>query len=326
MSPGRTRRAGMTLAELLVSLTLTTVILVAVAAAMSAAQFNHAYNYDKAQLVTRVRGVLDRIVHDIQHAESTLVSGGGDAVNVLVVQPDGTRLWRQYRKEADSQEGGYAIKVYEDSAGIPFPPSPAPGGLSSEVLARGATTFNAHIALTSAKNRVESLYFHIKATCGPNTGNQYIMPMKEGVYVLKLSQAQFAALGGMPDGVSVIEPRPHYEPDATPNTYWLCLEDAQAPAVALPTGDWDFNDLMVKVTEREQDVQFEIHWGTAAYVRDIMAPDGTILYPCVGGTHTYTYTPPYGIDTDAVSIDVGLQKGDVKVSASASAMQRRRVF
>ncbi len=325
MAPRRRRACGFTLVEMIIGLSLTAVILAAVATAMHAARESHDYNAEKSDLVACARGVLDRIVDDVRHAESTAVSEAGDAVNVLVVKPGGDRIWRQYRRQWDSQARNYVLLVYEDATGIPFPPTQPEQGTPSETLARNVTNFNVVPHMTSPQSHVEQLYFHIVATCGENAGNEYIMPMKEGVYVLKLSETQFNEVGPV-DGVDILEPRPRYQADDTPNVYWLCMEDAQAPAVALSGADWDFEDLMVRVTEYSNEVEFEVHWGTGSYTRDIMAPDGSILYPCVGGTHTYTYTPPFGVDCDGVRVDLELENDGVAAGASTTATQRRHAF
>jgi len=318
------RVSGFTVAELLLALALTALLMTAVGFAMNSAGQSSKYNRTKAELVARARGVLDRMARDIRCAEATIVNEDGSAVNIMVVRQDddgGTiTTWRQYRRVGDQ------IIIYDDTHAIVLPPS-VPEGIEGEVLTSDVTTFNIHTLIASTRSITETLSCRITSTCGPNAGNELTVPMEEGPYVLKLSQTQYDNLrdiGQMHECVDV-DPRPSYEPDDDPDTYWLCLEDAQAPEVALPDGDWDFNDFMLKVTENGGQVEMEVHWGTAAYDRDVMGPDGELLYGDIGGTHTYTYVP-YSVDADTVRIDLGLERDNAETSGSITATQRKAVF
>jgi len=324
MHASQKRAAGFTVAELLLALALTALLMTAVAYAMHSAGQSNDYNRTKAELVARARGVLDRVARDIRCAEATIVVDDGSAVNCMVVRDDGQggtiTTWRQYRRVGDQ------ILVYEDTSAVPLPPDD-PEGLTGEVLTADVSTFHIETLIASTRSVVETLTCRITSTCGPNAGNQLDVPMEEGPYVLKLSQTQYDELrdkGQLHECVDV-DPRPSYEEDDDPDTYWLCLEDAKAPEVALYPGDWDFNDFMLKVTENAGQVEMEVHWGTAAYDRDVLGPDGELLYGDVGGTHTYTYVP-YCVDADTVRVDLGLERDEVETGGSITATQRKALY
>jgi len=300
-------------------------LLSAIAYGMYSAETSSDYNTRKAELVTRARGVLDRIASDVWRAEATLTSGDNSAVNIMFARrlPGGGEetVWRQYRKE---QVGGqWVIKVYEDDSPIAFPPATPSSSATSAVLAPNVKTFDVWSEVTSSRTITETLSCYITATIGPNAGNTFTIPMEEGPYVIKLSQTQYDERP--PRECVDYVPRPEYEPDDNPNVYWLCMEDAQAPPVALPNADWDHNDFMLKVTEGPNRVEMEVHWGTAAYDRDVLGPDGELLYGDLGGTHTYTYVP-YCADSDKVRIELELQDGNVETGATITATQRKSLF
>ncbi|HUS46182.1 MAG TPA: prepilin-type N-terminal cleavage/methylation domain-containing protein [Phycisphaerae bacterium] len=97
----RSCESGFTLAEMLISLALMALLVTAAAMGIHAAQVSHAYNTEKADLVARVRGVLDRIARDIRRADSFSVPDGDDKV-VTITMPDGST--RAY--EWDGEDGG----------------------------------------------------------------------------------------------------------------------------------------------------------------------------------------------------------------------------
>ncbi len=316
---------GFTIAELLIAMALMGLLLSAIAYGMYSAETTSDYNIRKAELVTRARGVLDRIAADTWRADATLVSEDRTAVNIMFARrlPGGGQetVWRQYRKE---QVGGEAvIKVYEDDSPIAFPPATPLSSATGAVLTPNVKTFDVWSEVTSPRTITETLSCQITATCGPNAGNTFTLPMEEGPYVMKLSQTQYDERP--PQECVDYVPRPEYEPDDNPNVYWLCMEDAQAPPVALPDADWDHNDFMLKVTEGPDQVEMEVHWGTAAYDRDVMGPDGALLYGDLGGTHTYTYVP-YCADSDKVRVELELQDGNVETGATITATQRKSLF
>ena len=82
---------------------------------------------------------------------------------------------------------------------------------------------------------------------------------------------------------------------------------------------------MLKVTEGANRVEIEVHWGTAAYDRDVMGPDGELLYGDLGGTHTYTYVP-YCANSDKVRIELELQNGNARAGTTITATQRKSLF
>ncbi len=326
MSRPMNRRA-FTLAELLVALALMALVIAASGAGIFSAEVSHRYSRAKVDLVNRMRGTLERMASDVYRAEGTLVSEDMTAMNVLVErQGGGQKVWRQYRYSATSETSG-CILMYESTSPIPFPPNVPDESVPCAVLTEDVKTFQVYSLVTSTRNISETLSCRITATCGPNAGNTFTVPMTPGPYVLKLSQTQvdyLHSIGQLEECVDV-DPKPEYVPDDNPNVYWLCLEDAQAPPVALPNADWDHNDFMLKVTEGPTSVQMEVHWGTAAYDRDVMGPDGELLYGDIGGSHTYTYVP-YCTDTDTVKIGLELENDTVTAGATISATQRKAYF
>ena len=132
-------------------------------------------------------------------------------------------------------------------------------------------------------------------------------------------------MGQLQEGVDV-DPRPSYEADDDPGTYWLCLEDCQAPNTYYePWADWDFEDVLVKVTESSGSVQMEVHAGNGGYQWDILGPDGDMLWENLGGNQTYSYVP-YCTDADTVSVELDLQRDEVRTGGQITATQRKAVF
>jgi prepilin-type processing-associated H-X9-DG protein len=86
-----------------------------------------------------------------------------------------------------------------------------------------------------------------------DTGGQvFYEPFTQGVFVLKMSGTQWndarskGYLTEPADNLRTLYPScSTYQPDSNPNLYWLCLEDHG--------GDWDFKDVMVKITITGQD-------------------------------------------------------------------------
>jgi len=64
------RWRGFTLAEMLISMALMAIIMVAAALAIQAAGSSHAYNAEKTELVARMRGVMDRVALDVRRSAS----------------------------------------------------------------------------------------------------------------------------------------------------------------------------------------------------------------------------------------------------------------
>ncbi len=323
-----TRRSpvnGLTLVEIIVGLSLTAVLMAAVVMAMHAASVSHFSTSCKSELVAQARGLLDRVTADIHHAEVTLVAETGDAVNIQVVKPGGNRVWRQYRRTWDEQEGGWVVKLYQSYEAIPLPPYTPAADVPSEVLARNCKVFNVQTLVTSTRSVAETLYCRV-TTCDPAPEGQYIIPFKKGPYVLKLSQTQFDEIG-LQEGVDQpIDPRVRYEEDENPNTYWLGIEDCQSPSTYYePWADWDFEDVLVKVTETPNSVDLEVYSGTGGYRWDILGPDGTVLWEDLSGANSYSYVP-YVVDADTVRIELELEDNGFTAGATTTATQRRHVF
>jgi hypothetical protein len=72
---------------MLIAMSLLAFIMVAAALAIEAAQASHLYNTEKAELVTRARGTLDRIAADVRRSTSILVI---DVHTLEVTLADGT--------------------------------------------------------------------------------------------------------------------------------------------------------------------------------------------------------------------------------------------
>jgi len=316
---------GFTIAELLIALALTAMLMTAVAFAMHGADQSSTYNRTKADLVARARGVLDRMARDIRGADATIVTADGSAVNIRIVraQPGGgtQTLWRQYRLV------GNEVLLYEDTCAITLPPSVPDASVPSETLTGDVALFQVQTLIASARSITETLSCRV-TTCSPAPAGSEVIPLDEGPYVLKLSQTQFDDLQGMGllhEGVDV-NPRPSYQADDEPGTYWLCLEDCQSPNTYYgPWADWDFEDVLVKVTETAGNVLMEVQAGHGGYQWDILGPDGELLWEDLGGSQSYTYVP-YCVDADTVRIQVELERGNVRSGGAITATQRKALF
>lgn len=95
-------RRGLTLAELLIALALMAMLLTAATMGIYAAQTAHAFNNEKAQLVARTQGIVDRIQRDVRRGVDVSVP---DARTVRVEMPGGET--RQY--QWDGTEGGGVV-------------------------------------------------------------------------------------------------------------------------------------------------------------------------------------------------------------------------
>jgi prepilin-type N-terminal cleavage/methylation domain-containing protein len=99
------KRGGFTLAELLLSMSLMALLMLAAAFAIYAAETAHAFNSQKNELVTRARGVVDRVSLDVRRCTSYEVL---DASTVAIHLPSGLTHTYQY-----STAGGGTILYYE---------------------------------------------------------------------------------------------------------------------------------------------------------------------------------------------------------------------
>jgi prepilin-type N-terminal cleavage/methylation domain-containing protein len=114
---------GFTLVEMLLSMALLALIMVAAAVALQAAGTAHSYNSEKGELVARVRGVLDRLAFDVRRSVSATLKEDG---SLAVITVDGwihTYAW-------DGAQGGNVTYSETDPVtiniahpwGVPGPP------------------------------------------------------------------------------------------------------------------------------------------------------------------------------------------------------------
>lgn len=86
MSMNRRTSRGFTVVELLISMALIALMMLAATMAMQAAHDSHQYNSEKNDLVARTRGSLDRIARDVRLAAAFQVV---DPQTVSVTMPNG---------------------------------------------------------------------------------------------------------------------------------------------------------------------------------------------------------------------------------------------
>jgi prepilin-type processing-associated H-X9-DG protein len=119
-------------------------------------------------------------------------------------------------------------------------------------------------------------------------GKPWYTELKEGPYVLKLSQTQFNDLKGLGYIVERKTVPPNlrwpYAPDADPNLFWYCSEDWHEPNT-----DFDFEDILVKVVnDGRGTVTMEFFKGHGYQARLTDAEGNTLVDPVVTGS-TYSY-------------------------------------
>jgi len=144
-----TRRA-FTIAEMLIALALMAMLMVAAALAIQAAQTSHAYNREKTDLVSRTRGVLDRIARDVRRAQSVDVYVDKDGVDVHL--PDGTThtyVW-------DQSVGGDLSFVFTDDDGVPTAPSTLTGFVRSFIVEDEEPTYRFRLELEGERAEAEA--------------------------------------------------------------------------------------------------------------------------------------------------------------------------
>ena len=142
-------------------------------------------------------------------------------------------------------------------------------------------------------------------------GQTWYTPMTESEFVLKLSQTQYnaaTAAGYLSEAGDNM--RSHfdctYRADSNPNVYWLCLEDHG--------GDWDFKDVMVKVTQQaDGSVRLVFTAGTTGHTNSVVSrKDGSQLAAipsmCAGEERV---VPGQGRETS-----YGLNEGGAQPNAS----------
>lgn len=148
-STTRTSRRGFTLAEVLISLALMALLMVAAALAIQAAETSHAYNTEKCELVARTRGVLDRMTREIRRSQSFTVL---DVRTVAVILPSGfihTYYW-------DGVQGGNLLYTetnpntitYELPWGVPGTPVVLTSGVQAFTVSNAAPSCRASISLS----------------------------------------------------------------------------------------------------------------------------------------------------------------------------------
>ncbi|MGB2967989.1 MAG: prepilin-type N-terminal cleavage/methylation domain-containing protein [Phycisphaerae bacterium] len=135
-----------TLAEMLISLALMALLMTAAAVGIHAAQQAHAYNSEKADLVTRARGVLDRIARDVRRAQS--VAAPNDRTITITMLDNSTRTY-----------------AWSGAAGGPITLTVVDGSTTSAILTDGVQTFavndedeptySIHLVLAGAKATTE---------------------------------------------------------------------------------------------------------------------------------------------------------------------------
>jgi len=118
--PHRTR--AFTLAEVLISLALMALLMTAAALGIHAADRSHSYNSEKADLVAKARGILDRIARDVRRAQSV---ESPDSRTIVVTQAgDVTRTYQW-----NGATGGTITLTVDD------------GDVATGTLADGVQTF-----------------------------------------------------------------------------------------------------------------------------------------------------------------------------------------
>ena len=145
----RTRRA-FTIAEMLIALALMALLMVAAALAIQAAQTSHAYNREKTDLVSRARGVLDRIARDVRRAESVTVAIDNHSVDVLL--PDGnthTYAW-------DTAVGGNMTYAVTDEAGVSTEPTVLTAFVETFSVQDEEPAYRFHLVLEGEKASAEA--------------------------------------------------------------------------------------------------------------------------------------------------------------------------
>lgn len=329
----RRQRGGFTMAELLVGLALTAMLMLVVAMGIYAATASNEYNTTKVELVATARGVLNRIAADVRRCERAVVNDDGDSLNILLRDDQGATFWRQYRFSVDGDSPQGTIIVFESPDPIPLPPTEI-DDLPSATLAEHVTTFEVSGIDFSEMSITEQLSARItvQGTGTDMDGNQVALPLDETTtpYVLKLSPNQYDELaddGYLSEGVDLTDP-PEYDPDEdeSENEFWLAVEDSQAPGTYYePWADWDYEDVLVKVTETDGQVEMEFQYGTAAYDCHILGPDGDVLYEHDGSQSTYTYNS-YCTACETVKIELEMDKDEVATGGTITVSRRESLF
>ena len=113
--PANRRRRGFTLVEVLISMALLAMIMVAACLAVQAAVAAHSYNSEKGELVARARGVLDWIALDVRRSDSVTLNNDTSLTVTRTNYPDITYAW-------DGTQGGHVTYSETDENGVPGTP------------------------------------------------------------------------------------------------------------------------------------------------------------------------------------------------------------
>jgi prepilin-type N-terminal cleavage/methylation domain-containing protein len=114
--PAKRRRRGFTLVEMLISMALLAMIMVAACLAVQAAGAAHSYNSEKGELVARARGILDWIALDVRRSDSVTLNNDKSLTVTRTNYPDRTYAW-------DGAQGGHVTYSETDpDTGAPSTP------------------------------------------------------------------------------------------------------------------------------------------------------------------------------------------------------------
>jgi prepilin-type N-terminal cleavage/methylation domain-containing protein len=114
--PANRRRRGFTLVEMLISMALLAMIMVAACLAVQAAGAAHSYNSEKGELVARARGVLDWIALDVRRSDSVTLNNDKSLTVTMINGWIRTYAW-------DGTQGGHVTYSETDpDTGVPSTP------------------------------------------------------------------------------------------------------------------------------------------------------------------------------------------------------------
>ncbi len=155
MSPrGGRKTCGFTLMEMLLSMSLMAVLMLAAAFAIYAAEGSHAYNSEKNNLLTCARGVTDRLSLDIRRCTSFTVNS---TTNVAVLLPNGATNTYYY-----SAAGGGTVLYTQTVAGVTTTPAVLTSYVQSFTVANDAPSCRIQIVLQGTYSQ-----YQITATATP---------------------------------------------------------------------------------------------------------------------------------------------------------------
>jgi len=150
--PVHRHRRGFTLVEMLLSMALMAIIMVAAAVALRAAADAHSYNAEKAELAARMRGVMDRLAIDVRRSASILIPTG---TSVDITLADGS----VHSYSWDGQSPG-TLQYVETPAG--------------ELLPSPAVTLTAYVTTFSVQEAESGCLFSLTLTGSEATSHATI--------------------------------------------------------------------------------------------------------------------------------------------------------